>query len=498
MTRRPVYNTRMPLLRRIVFYLFLLIYLVCCPVTILYALGYVLEPGTVHGVLKTGLISLVTVPPGAAVSVGGRHYGDATPTVIRGLLPGEYGLKLALKNHRPWVRVVPVEVEKATVLEKIVLLPDRPAPREVLAGPFTDLVPIPGTRFILLVKGRSLEDIVVYDREADDGWALIPAASAFLGGQIAWHLMLRDSPFLLFKVAFPAGIKFLGIELIKGRARLTDLSSLFMSQPQRVMWDARAAHQLFSLHDYTVDRLDTDGMALYPQVATQVRGMGVHDGMLYLVQDGGALQRMDPDGKHAEALTADPAADHVLAEARGPLQITGLASNLVIVVSDEGELFLNRVPYRFVAAGVRGFEFDPEHDRVVVWLRDRLGVLDLSTVSGKDAALAQALRVRWAFQGGSNIAQAFWAYDGSHILFRDGATVLLLEEETYGPPACNELLRVKEGTSIAYAEQTGQLHYIDSRSGSLNVLEIIPGKESRFLRRPANAMDNRHKAKADR
>ena len=44
------------LLRRIFFYLFTAIYVVACPMTILYALGYLVKPGTEKGIVKRGLI----------------------------------------------------------------------------------------------------------------------------------------------------------------------------------------------------------------------------------------------------------------------------------------------------------------------------------------------------------------------------------------------------------------------------------------------------------
>ncbi len=54
-------------LRKILFYLCALLYLISCPLTILYALGYGVQPGAQRGLVKTGVISLATLPPGAPV-----------------------------------------------------------------------------------------------------------------------------------------------------------------------------------------------------------------------------------------------------------------------------------------------------------------------------------------------------------------------------------------------------------------------------------------------
>ena len=106
-------------LRKILFYLLTALYFVLCPLTILYALGYLFSPGTGQGIVKTGLISLSSAPPNASVYLENRRYTQKTPTVLRDLLPGNYSVKLVLKDHEPWVQTVPVEAKKATVLVEV-------------------------------------------------------------------------------------------------------------------------------------------------------------------------------------------------------------------------------------------------------------------------------------------------------------------------------------------------------------------------------------------
>ena len=149
-------------LRQIVFRAFVLLYLILCPLTILYALGYVLKPGTERGITKTSVISLSTIPPGATIRVGRSRYTEPTPAVLRDVLPGHYDISLSRNGYAPWNRRVVVEHGRATVLEHILLLPQPLRPQLLLSAVHDALIPLPGTPLLLLLEGPRLGDLSVY------------------------------------------------------------------------------------------------------------------------------------------------------------------------------------------------------------------------------------------------------------------------------------------------------------------------------------------------
>ncbi len=102
----------MPRLRKLFFWFFAVLYLTVCPLTVLYALGYWVMPGTGQGIVKTGLLYVSSAPPEASVYLGNQRYTKKTPTILRDLLPGEYQVKLALKHYKPWKRILPIEAER--------------------------------------------------------------------------------------------------------------------------------------------------------------------------------------------------------------------------------------------------------------------------------------------------------------------------------------------------------------------------------------------------
>ena len=484
----------MSVIRKAAFVLCLLVYLIACPLTILYALGYELRPGAAQGIRKTGAIHVSTLPPDAAVYLEHRRYTKRTPTVLQGLEPGEYHLRLVAQGYEPWVGTVAVEAEKASSVEKILLVPKRPTRAELLPEAFEELLPLPETPFLLLANGTKLRDLVVYDTENKEHWPLAsvelplgndpsarPSTSVSKDDPALVLATVRGSRFVMLRVRSRDGERFMGLELKPGDSRLTDLTTLFPARPVWIGWDPHAATYLFTAQDGAVNALDLDAMAIYPKVAERARGYGVVNGVLVVLTEDAAIERIDHEGKRTEILSGAPALGRALFGAKGLFRITGLPNALLLFLGERGELLMSRGPTRLVESGVRGFEFDPHSGRLLVWRRDRLGIADMSDASMTDDGAAPGSSLRWVFREGRDLEQAFWVYQGSHILFRDRDAVMLCEFGPHGPPTLRRLLQVKPGSAVSYVEATGQLYYLDRETGKLSSLEVLPRKERRFL-----------------
>ncbi len=112
-------------IRQVLFYLSVFIFLVGLPFILSFALGYKFDW---HGFkfTKTGLIDLVTQPPGALVRLDGKLLDERTPSAIQELLPGTYRVAMELKDYYPWEKDIHVEAGKVTRLDKIIFFPLRP------------------------------------------------------------------------------------------------------------------------------------------------------------------------------------------------------------------------------------------------------------------------------------------------------------------------------------------------------------------------------------
>ena len=467
----------MVLARRIVFYLFVLVYLIACPLTILSAFGYLVTPGTRRGFLKTGLIDISTLPPGAAVYVGHRRYTQRTPTVLQELRPGAYPLRLMLKHHRSWTRTVRVEAEQATVLERILLLPTTLTTRVVLADRYDQLLPVPETPFALLKKGSRLRDVVIYNGANETAQSLLPPDDPLGESRMLSHVMVRGSSFVVLRVDTQDGERVLGVELPGLRPRVMDLTSLLPPKLLSIVWDPRAPQRLFVLQrGGDLYRVDIARRAIASQVLTGVRGVGAGQKSLYVLTDEGLFQRLDEDGRRLEVLFYEPDIGRSLFGLRGEFQITVLAKELIFLLGERGELVSARLPSRLAQEGVKGFEFDRRRERVLVWTKNKLGVVDCVV----DCAAPPALR--WIFDQGRDLEQAFWVYQGSHVLLRDRESLWLVESDAPGEPGAQPLGAVREGSSAWYVEERGLLYALDPATGRLMATTLLPKREPGALR----------------
>lgn len=470
----------MTLARKIFFYLFVAIYLIFCPLTILYALGYLFRPGAQRGIVRTGLVYLSTAPPGASVYVGHRRFTGRTPTILRDLLPGDYDITLALKGRKLWSQRVPVEAEKATVLERV-LLPPEAWRREVLwPKAFTQLVPLEGTRYLLLAAGPLLEDEFVYDWKERRGRPL-SAEPWMRGARVLARFTVPKSEDLLFKVRAKEQDRYLWVKLGERETAVRDVSNLFPSSPQRVGWDPEARENLFALRGGALDRLSLNARAVFPKFLSQVRGFGFFDKRLYVLQSGPLFLSSDLEARKLELLLDDLVLSRSLFGEEGAFDIFVFSKDLILFRGPRGELKGNRLPYHYVEDGVSGVAYDPHEERVLVWKKDRLGVLDLEREASPEDVFERGPKLDWVFKRGQTIGQAFWVYEGSHVLFRDQDRTVLAEVETYGKPHLYPLAEVREGSDISYIEESGQVHYLDPATGYLSAIELLPRRDLLLL-----------------
>ena len=112
-------------IRTLLFYLCAVVFIIGLPFILSFALGYKFDTKTFR-FKKTGLISIKTQPGSARIYFNSKLLKEKTPTTITELFPGEYGIKLELKEHYPWLSRVVVEAGRVTQLERIILFPVRP------------------------------------------------------------------------------------------------------------------------------------------------------------------------------------------------------------------------------------------------------------------------------------------------------------------------------------------------------------------------------------
>ncbi len=465
----------MAILRRILFYFLLVFYLVTCPLVILYALGYAYQPGASPNIAKLGVISVSTMPSGASVYLGRSRFTEQTPTVLMDLFPGEYILKIVLKDYRPWIRKIPVRSGKATVLENIILVPTNLRMETVAPDSFDDLTPFPGTPFFLLSKGNKLKESYVLYWRSGKIRPLLPLDSPYAEIKLEKIFHVRKSPSPIFQVNSETGEKYLRMNIRGKHTIVEDLSDLIPQTPDSWIWDPKAEKYLFYLDDGRLGRIDLTSNEI-SFITDQVQGVGLFDHKIYIVRSGDVI-RMDRSGNDSESLLHDPELGTELfkkGEYAQFFECERLEGGVLLFWRKHGELLSNRFPYRLVDDGVLGIEPYKGKPALLVWQKKRIGIIDFSKKpSDAEDVFEKGVKVRWVHENGADIRQAFWISEGDYILFLDSNGVFLLDAFSGMQSSVRFLFSVKDKSSVYYAPSLGKLYYLEAESGKLRTFELL-------------------------
>jgi len=464
----------MIIFRKILFYLFFALYLVLCPIIILYALGYIFTPKVEEGFAKTGLIHIETLPSNALISIAGKRYAEKTPATIRNLLSGQYDIKILLRGHRPWERNVEVEPGKAVNFEKVLLLPQSVKTRILIAKSFDELWAVPETRYLLLKRMERAGDLMVFDWRNEIFRPVLPEASSFAASKLVRVFSVKESPFIILQVETSGGVKFLGCQLDKEKAEVKDLSVLFAKgTPQEILWEGGHPDYLFALQGEDLSRLDLEKRTMVPDFLSKVRGFGLFKNKVYALQ-GSSIVRLGFNAKKGEeALVEKGVFLENLFRGAEKYKIDFISNNTICFFGERGELFSNALPYRFVDEGVRGYQTDAGGRKVVLWQRERVGVLDFEKPERKREFFDRGPEIEWVAEQGHDIRQAYFVCDADYVLFCDQNKVFLSRTGEQGIPP-EEIALVRTGSDVFYAEKTGKLYYLESSRGALVAADILP------------------------
>ena len=464
----------MKILRQILFYLFFSLYLVLCPLIILYGLGYIFTPKSQEGFTKTGLIHIETLPANAFLSIARRHYTERTPAMIRNLLAGVYDVKVSLPGYRSWARMVQVEPGKASNFEKVLLLPQKLKIRPLLAKPFEDLCPVSGTRYLLLKGSGPAGDLTVFDWKNGTARPVLPERSPFASAKLVKVFMAKESAMVMLQVQTPGGMKFLECLLDKDKPEAKDLSVLFPAgEPSGISWEGNHPDYLFALYDQDLARLDLEKMKAIPGFLEKIRGFGLLKGKVYALRMS-SLARLNFNAKHGEEAVVEKGVFlENLFQGAGKFKIDFISNHLICFQGERGELFANALPYRFVDEGVKGYEPDTEGRKLVLWQEGGVGVLDFEKPERKKEFFERGPEIEWVTQKGKRIRQAYFVYDSAYVLFCDENEVWLTRLGEADAPA-EDLVGVRENSTVFYAEKTGKLYYLEPSRGELVAADVLP------------------------
>ena len=465
----------MQILRRILFYLFLGIYLIICPLIIFSALGYKFNPQDKE-IVQTGLLYLSSIPPQADVYFAKSRYGQKTPATVRDLLPGDYFVKLSLKGYKLWQDTLTIKAGKATAFEKILLIPQNWQQRELSGDRFRSLLGLNGTDYLILAKGTKAEDYYIFNCKTEQAFPIFKADSGLKNSRVLVQFSVDGSPQLIIGAELRGKKIFILIKIKEDSAETLDISDLIYEPPLDIVWDPADNRHIFSLHKDKLNRLDVERRTVYPNYVKDLKGYGLNNRQVYILDKDYTLLQSKSDKNDMEPVRVDLILKKLLSAEKGNLRIKILSEENLLFLGNDGELLTNLPPYLLSEEAVEGIEYSKKIESLLFWSKSKIGIIDF--LSDDNAIPGKKINLQWLYAKGAKISQCFWVYEDSHIIFRDRDQVYLLELKEDGLQYLENVVRLKENTSFYYHESSGNLYYLEPSSGKFCAIEVVPKKGS--------------------
>ncbi|MDD5166594.1 MAG: PEGA domain-containing protein [Candidatus Omnitrophica bacterium] len=220
-------------IRKILFYLSVILFFIFLPTVLLYSFGYKLDKSRFR-FTKTGLIYVKTIPDGAQVYLNERRFKETTPATIEELLPGKYRLLLDLESYYPWQQIITVEPGKTTLLDGIVLFSKKPHSNKINIIDVDDF----------------------YITPEDKGYAYCVSGNRTTLSKVNLNPKAAETGFFYDGLELPANIKFLSLSPDKKKilyASGNKLNILYLPSAKESILETKNKNFSFAASDRIVD-----------------------------------------------------------------------------------------------------------------------------------------------------------------------------------------------------------------------------------------------------
>ncbi len=109
-----------PFHRRIIPWVFAIVFVVLAPSLLFYTAGYRLNPNK-RVIERNGTLILDTTPGNARIFLNGQEHPDKTAATLQNVTPGTYQVRFERQGYYPWEKRLEVKAEQVTFANKIYL-----------------------------------------------------------------------------------------------------------------------------------------------------------------------------------------------------------------------------------------------------------------------------------------------------------------------------------------------------------------------------------------
>ncbi len=106
--------------RRIVFFVFILVFAIGAPASVLYTAGFRYDFSS-SSLVRTGSLFVQSIPRNADISLNGERIQKKTPFTFKHLVPGTYDIELTKDDHHSWTSSLEIKSSETTYADDVLL-----------------------------------------------------------------------------------------------------------------------------------------------------------------------------------------------------------------------------------------------------------------------------------------------------------------------------------------------------------------------------------------
>ena len=309
--------------RRILFYLFVTIFIVGAPLMVLFTAGfrYSLESGQL---VRTGVLSINTDPRNVSIFIDGKDLEKSTPHVVKYLIPGSYQLRLERDGYHTWEGELDVYSGETSFLQDLLLFRDED-PALVFETEVDFLTPSPNnTTVAYQVQQQGWSEVWLYELDSGlqrliDRFVASETENVFL----AWS---ANGGYLLAENSLAASF-----QVYQNDGQTVELDDAALEDAQTAFWHPSDDQILYIATEHELRQYDLQNGTIKAYDDADVASVLIDASLLVFVDNGTQVELRQIIGDEYTVLALLPQASYRVVERDG---------SFVLLLDDQQTLFV--------------------------------------------------------------------------------------------------------------------------------------------------------------
>ncbi len=479
-------------LRRILFWLLVLLFLATAPVVILYSQGYRFDQKKMIFV-HSGAITLKSLPSSVNIYLDGKPQSAKNLDIINssvtvgGLRPGNYHIEASLDGYSSWGKNVEVHSGLSTEFWNVVLAPKNPEVKELESRN--------AVKFFLSPFGKKTafaEDIEngirlwVTDFKKNETRLIFSDKKTLISREkldnLEWNFkedlmlapVLRDEKKDYLVVSSDGNIE---------PSYLSDMTKF--KDIRKARWSPKEKNVVYFLAkngsmESSLYALNLDSQAL-DLIVPETSVYDLSQNSIYFLQKNNILFQSDLDGGSAAQVNDRPFADSAIGE---NARLIVYDEDRQILISENGELFIRNNGsddlLQKIGDGILGAQFSDDGKKLLFWSSNEIKVMFLR--KWEVQPYREENETQTVIRLSSPVDNVFWFRDYEHIFFsaKNETKLIELDSRDY-----RTILDIFENNldefPAAYDSENGYYYFLRDVNGEKKIFYFTLPEKTGFF-----------------